>query len=404
MIPSENWGGEGLLGLQVRYDAVDAPGAPDDGEDEEWALHVVSVDESSPAAQAGLVAMDDFILGSHDLAFADMAALSDYIYRCAGEEVILYLYRSSCDTVFTRLISIPESGVLGVELASGRLHALPNRETDGFSEDGGRVEGDSSSSAGAGAGLGAALESHNTSGIERRVMEEFLANGGSANTSLEHAPYSGSSSSSSSSSSGALAQQALFPCPEDQATGRCSMLPNCPYSHASAGAISSAYASSGAFPQSPAANRQAPQLLLPPQQQQQFQPQQQQTQQQPQPQQYQPQQQYFQPQPQQAPGAYSPAPGPAPWQPAPIRIPGAEQPPASQHPSAHTPSFTPGSAVPSSARSAATMLQPPPLPQFQQQYASPHPPLPRSPAPTSNYQARTPGLLPPPSPAFQGRG
>jgi hypothetical protein len=138
--PSSDWGGEGLLGLQVRFDAVDAPGAPEEGDDDAWALHVVEVEEGSPAALAGLRALDDWILGAHDTSFADISALTDYVSEFSGASIILYVYRSSTDAVFTRLINLPEGGGLGVSVANGRLHTLPNRDSDGLCEDGGRVD------------------------------------------------------------------------------------------------------------------------------------------------------------------------------------------------------------------------------------------------------------------------
>jgi hypothetical protein len=422
VVPSEHWGGEGLLGLQVRFDAVDAPGAPEEGEDEEWAMHVVGVDEGSPAAGAGVAAFDDFILGSHDIAFADMAALTDYIYRCAGEDVILYLYRASCDAVYTRLISIPDSGSLGVEVAAGRLHSLPNRETDGVCEDGGRVEeGGEEGYSAAGAGAGAA------GAVDRRAMGDFLGShggqgsGSGSGSGVGDGGGAGVEGMASSHSSAAntpgfyyhpqqqqqqqhlgTAAQAQFPCPEEQATGRCAAAPNCPFSHQQhSGGSTSSFGSAGAFPQSPAPPRQ-PQLHQQQQQQQQYyqqpqllQPQQQQQHQPsfqpPQQQQFSaplPYQQFQQPQPAAA------APVPAPWQPAPIRIPGSDAAAAA----AFTPTAQPGSG------SGRPALQP-----FQPvagggagSLVSPHPPLPRSPAPAGYPRPGAGGapslLQPPPSP------
>ena len=61
VVPQEGWGGEGLLGLHVRWDSiVKAPDA---------VLHVVDVVAGSPAATAGLSAGDDFVLGAPEGAF-----------------------------------------------------------------------------------------------------------------------------------------------------------------------------------------------------------------------------------------------------------------------------------------------------------------------------------------------
>ena len=422
-MPSEHWGGEGLLGLQVRFDAVDAPGAPEDAEDEEWAMHVVGVDEGSPAAAAGILAYDDFILGSHDIAFADMAALTDYIYKCAGEDIILYLYRASCDAVYTRRISIPDSGSLGVEVASGRLHSLPNRETDGVCEDGGRVEGEEE-------GLG---------GVDRRSMGDFLSRGGGGGGGWGSGPASSDSQYHQQQQQQQQQQQlqqqqyqqqyqqqqqvypsgtpaqALYPCPEEQSTGRCASLPNCPYSHSwrpasSSSATGSTFGSTGAFPQSPLPAAQQPSQQQQAYYQQQQQPQQQQQQQQQQPFSPPPQgqaqfhapsyQQQQPPQPQQLAGGPG---GPPPWQPAPIRIPSDAH--AAPLAAAGTPHFTPGgpSSLPSSGRATAggAPQAVPPFAAPPMHGVSPHPPLPRSPAPA---YGRTASLLQPPPSPFPSRG
>ena len=64
VVPRDDWGGEGLLGLHVKWDAIDGCA--------ESALHVADVAPSSPAAIAGLVAGDDFILGGVDGVFENV--------------------------------------------------------------------------------------------------------------------------------------------------------------------------------------------------------------------------------------------------------------------------------------------------------------------------------------------
>lgn len=61
VVPRPGWGGDGLLGLHVKWDAV--VGAA------EAVLHVTDVEPSSPAALAGLAPGDDYILGSPDGVF-----------------------------------------------------------------------------------------------------------------------------------------------------------------------------------------------------------------------------------------------------------------------------------------------------------------------------------------------
>ena len=61
VVPREGWGGEGLLGLHVRWDSI-ATAA-------ESVLHVTDVAPGSPAAAAGLVPGDDWVLGAPEGSF-----------------------------------------------------------------------------------------------------------------------------------------------------------------------------------------------------------------------------------------------------------------------------------------------------------------------------------------------
>jgi hypothetical protein len=375
---------------------------------------VIDVEEGSPAFHAGLTPFDDYILGSHDIGFSDISALTDYVYRYAGEDVILYFYRASCDAVFTRAVRIPEGGSLGVEVANGRLHCLPNRETDGSCDDGGRVD-----------------YTDGDAGIDRRNLADFLQGGterevgsGSGATGAERsgAPASGTAldytypqqhqhqQQPQQQHPGGNAAQVQYPCPEEQATGRCTT-PGCAYlhstqqhpsntypqqqqqqqlfyqqqQHSSTGGLNSAVAhssgmlsstgsfGSAGFPQSPAPKSQqhqqqpyypqSPQLLHPPT----FSQQQQQQQQ---------QQHNGLP----SSSSYAPAfqPPSSPFLPAPIRIP----------PSG---SFSSGSTPVSGGERSA--LAAPPRGSGQAPFL---PALPRSPAPT--MPARGASMLQPPSP------
>ena len=128
-----------MLGLQVRFDAVDVPGAPSDEDGDEWGLHVVEVEPDSVGAAIGLVAIDDFILGSVDRAFADVDAFSEYVYARRGP-MVLYVYRASTDAVRTLEVELADGDVLGISVANGVFHKLPNRDTDGISIDQGRTK------------------------------------------------------------------------------------------------------------------------------------------------------------------------------------------------------------------------------------------------------------------------
>lgn len=64
LTPSADWGGQGLLGLSIRYCSFK-------GADENvW--HVLEVHPGSPAAMAGLQPFSDFIIGT-DAVFNDVS-------------------------------------------------------------------------------------------------------------------------------------------------------------------------------------------------------------------------------------------------------------------------------------------------------------------------------------------
>jgi len=137
--PSASWGGAGLMGVQVRYDVLDdADAAPD------AALHVVGVEPGSPAALAGLVPEDDYVLGCVHSGFPSVQAFADYAASRQGDAVQLFVLRRSTDSV--RLVTVamsdadwgvpggPRATGLGLELAAGHLHTMPNRSTYGVNE------------------------------------------------------------------------------------------------------------------------------------------------------------------------------------------------------------------------------------------------------------------------------
>ena len=78
-----NWGGDGFLGLHVRWDSMERAA--------ECVLHVVDVAAGSPADEAGIVPTgDDFILGSAEGAFESVRAggpvdAHECVVCCAAE-------------------------------------------------------------------------------------------------------------------------------------------------------------------------------------------------------------------------------------------------------------------------------------------------------------------------------
>lgn len=131
--PHDGWGGDGLLGMQVRWDRFYAHSMDN-------VLHVTDVDAGSPAATAGFRAGRDFLLGAFDTTFPTTDAFSDYASIHSGEEVQLFVLDGVEDAVRVVTLYLDEKEWgrpphtqtgLGLTLATGRLHTMPNRGTTG---------------------------------------------------------------------------------------------------------------------------------------------------------------------------------------------------------------------------------------------------------------------------------
>lgn len=129
--PSATWGGAGLLGVTIRLD--------DYGGADERLIRVLSVEHNSPAAIAGLVPLNDFLLGTTSTSFDSDQILSEILMVHADRIVELYVYSSESDVV--RIVTLMPTlswggrGLLGAEVGTGYLHRFPKacRGTDGAS-------------------------------------------------------------------------------------------------------------------------------------------------------------------------------------------------------------------------------------------------------------------------------
>ena len=83
VIPDADWGGEGMLGSTVRFEKWE----PNQGN-----VHVMKVFPNSPAANAGLTAVEDYILGTPDMTIPTVDYLSKAI---AGKETVTLFVFSS---------------------------------------------------------------------------------------------------------------------------------------------------------------------------------------------------------------------------------------------------------------------------------------------------------------------
>ncbi len=103
-------------------------------------LHIVEVLPRSPAASAGLVGGDEYILGAIDALFETPEDFAGYIAYKTGSEVVFYIYNATRDSVRQVPLTIPQGGWeggrpgIGVSVAAGQLHSLPEVTTLGVNE------------------------------------------------------------------------------------------------------------------------------------------------------------------------------------------------------------------------------------------------------------------------------
>ncbi|KAL6730289.1 hypothetical protein Aduo_001272 [Ancylostoma duodenale] len=120
VVPSELWGGQGLLGVSIRFCSFDGAS--------QHVWHVVSVQPNSPASIAGLQSNTDYILGAESVLNQadDLIAL---VQANEGKPLKLYVYNVDTDVV--REVSLtPNSawggeGCLGCDIGYGYLHRIP---------------------------------------------------------------------------------------------------------------------------------------------------------------------------------------------------------------------------------------------------------------------------------------
>jgi len=121
-----------ILGAVITWETIPEFGIT------EIPLHVTEIEPNTPAANAGLVVNDDYILGctinNITYGFEDNESFSNAVYDSRGSVLLLYVYCINNDTIRLVELEIPESGKgLGLGIACGSFHQLPSftRETDG---------------------------------------------------------------------------------------------------------------------------------------------------------------------------------------------------------------------------------------------------------------------------------
>ncbi|KAK6302916.1 hypothetical protein J4Q44_G00272710 [Coregonus suidteri] len=120
--PSNLWGGQGLLGVSIRFCSFEG------ANENIW--HVLEVEPNSPAALAGLRPHTDYIIGA-DTVMNESEDLFSLIETHEGKGLKLYVYNTDTDNC-REVVITPNSawggeGSLGCGIGYGYLHRIPTR-------------------------------------------------------------------------------------------------------------------------------------------------------------------------------------------------------------------------------------------------------------------------------------
>lgn len=120
--PSNLWGGQGLLGVSIRFCSFEG------ANENVW--HVLEVESNSPAALAGLRPHTDYIIGA-DTVMNESEDLFSLIESHEGKGLKLYVYNTDTDNC-REVVITPNSawggeGSLGCGIGYGYLHRIPTR-------------------------------------------------------------------------------------------------------------------------------------------------------------------------------------------------------------------------------------------------------------------------------------
>ncbi|XP_008276922.1 Golgi reassembly-stacking protein 2 isoform X2 [Stegastes partitus] len=118
--PSNMWGGQGLLGVSIRFCSFEGVN--------ENVWHVLEVEPNSPAALAGLRPHTDYIIGA-DTVMNESEDLFSLVETHEGKELKLYVYNTDTDNcrevVITPNCDWGGEGSLGCGIGYGYLHRIP---------------------------------------------------------------------------------------------------------------------------------------------------------------------------------------------------------------------------------------------------------------------------------------
>nr|XP_009941380.1 PREDICTED: Golgi reassembly-stacking protein 1 [Opisthocomus hoazin] len=122
VIPSNMWGGQGLLGASVRFCSFQGAS--------EHVWHVLDVEPASPAALAGLQPYMDYIVGS-DQILQESEDFFSLIESHEGKPLKLMVYNTEADSI-REVVVTPNGawggeGSLGCGIGYGYLHRIPTQ-------------------------------------------------------------------------------------------------------------------------------------------------------------------------------------------------------------------------------------------------------------------------------------
>jgi len=121
IIPRKNWGGQGMLGVTIRFDTY--------FQADRKLVRVIEVVPHSPAHKAGLQPLKDYLLGTAERAFTDSEMLFSTLKNSLDQPVDLFVYNTDTDTVRIVVVlptlSWGGEGIFGANIAHGYLHQLP---------------------------------------------------------------------------------------------------------------------------------------------------------------------------------------------------------------------------------------------------------------------------------------
>ncbi|KAL5006194.1 hypothetical protein ScPMuIL_017352 [Solemya velum] len=123
IMPSHNWGGQGLLGVSIRFCSFEG------ANENVW--HVLEVHPNSPADLAGLKTNHDYIIGA-DSVLHESEDLYTLIENHEGKPLKLYVYNTDSDSC--REVTITPNntwggeGSIGCGIGYGYLHRIPKRQ------------------------------------------------------------------------------------------------------------------------------------------------------------------------------------------------------------------------------------------------------------------------------------